>query len=127
MALERLPLVINGIDFSAAANRTAYEVEDEERTGDNGFLSLAGTIDIDLLRTAQNVYWPLNALWTDELAQLRQAVKSSIFVPVSYFDLDYNEARSGYFHGSFARFFVPYVTSRGRMVKDGSVLVLRMR
>ena len=117
MALERLPLVINGTDFSAMANRTAYEVEDEERTGDNAFMSQAGTEDMDLLRTVQNIYWPLNALWADELAQLRQAVKAYTYVPVQYFDIDNAQANTAYFHGSFQRFAMPYVTTRGRMVR----------
>lgn len=127
MSVLRIPLVINGIDFSEAANRTGYSIEYEERTGGNSFLSLAGTYDYDILARVPVINWPLNALKLDELQQLRTAALASVYVPVTYLDLDTAAMKSGYFHASFGRVTVPLITPDGYMIQDGSVLTLRGR
>ena len=126
MSKPRLPLGINGIDFSEAANRTGYTIRYEERTGPNGFLALSGDEDLDILARKPVITWPLNALWTDELAQLKTAINSSTFVPVSYFDTETNTTKSAYFHGTIGDEPVPLVDDRGYMTY-GLVLTLRAR
>lgn len=126
MARPRLPLVINGIDFSEAANRTGYSIQYEERMGDNGFLALSGDQELDILAYKPIITWPLNALWSDELAQLKTAIRSATFVPVSYFDTDTNQTKTAYFHGSISQESVPLVSSRGYML-SGMTLTLRAR
>lgn len=127
MSKPRIPIVINGIDFSLAMERTGWAVEYEERSGNNAFLSLAGTYDYDILALVPTIYCPLNALWGDEIKQLRSAALSSVYVPVYTLDLDSGEAINGYFHATFGRISVPLITQTGYMVKDGTVLTLRGR
>ena len=127
MSKPRIPMVINGINFSKAMQRTGWAVEYEERSGNNAFLSLAGTYDYDILAFVPTIYCPLNALWIDELKQLRTAALSSVFVPVNTLDLDTGAAITGYFHATFGRISVPLITSTGYMAQDGAVLTLRGR
>ena len=126
MAKPRLPLIINGVDFSEAANRTAYRIFYEERTGNNYFLALSGDEDLDILASKPIITWPLNALWSDEMAQLKTAINSSIYVPVSYFDTNTGTEQSGYFHGSISEEPIPLVSERGIMLY-GMTLTLRSR
>ena len=126
MARPRLPLVINGIDFSEAANRTGYSIYYEERTGQNTFLALSGDEDLDVLAKKPVITWPLNALWSDELAQLENAIDSSTYVPVSYFDTKSNMEQTAYFHGTIDRMPAQLVSERGTMFY-GMTLTLRAR
>lgn len=125
--VARIPLVISGIDFTEALNRTGYVIEYEERVGRNSFLSLAGTYDLDLLRYAVNIYWPLNALTLDEIRQLRAAALRAVYVPVNYLDLDEQELGFDYFHAVFGQINVPLITNTGMMIKDGALLTLKGR
>lgn len=126
MAQPRLPLVINGIDFSTAVNRTGYVVAYEERTGRNTFISLSGDEDLDILAKKPVITWPLNALWSDELAQLESAISASTYVPVSYFDAIANAEQTAYFHGIIDRAPAQLVSERGIMFYGG-ILTLRAR
>lgn len=126
MARPRLPLTISGIDFSQAANRTGYSVYYEERTGKNTFLALSGDEDLDVLASKPVITWPLNALWSDELSQLKQAIRASTYVPVSYFDTDTGTEQTAYFHGTIDREPARLVTERGIMFY-GATLTLRAR
>lgn len=126
MAQRRLPLVINGTDFSQAVNRTGYSVYYEERTGNNSFLALSGDEDLDILAYKPVITWPLNALWSDEMAQLKRAIRASTYVPVSYFDTDTGTEQTAYFHGTIDREPAQLVTERGIMFY-GATLTLRAR
>ena len=124
MALQRLPLVLSGYNFTEAANRTGYAVDRIERTGSNGFTSLAGTKTLDILKRAWVIRWPLNALWSDEIAQLLDVIESADYIPTKYFNLKTAAEATGYFHGTIGTCSVPFVTSAGIMVRDGAVLTL---
>lgn len=126
MAQRRLPLTINGIDFSQAVNRTGYSVYYEERTGRNAFLSLAGTEDLDILAKKPVITWSLNALWSDELSQLQNAIDASDYVPVSYFDTKSNTEQTAYFHGTISQQPAQLVAERGIMFY-GATLTLKAR
>ena len=124
MSIERLPLVIGGIDFTSGMNRTGYAVEWEERTGNNATTFLSGDRDLDILATKDRLLCPLNALWASEIAQLLQVLRSAEYLPTYYFRLYSGEAADGWFHGTVSRCSVPFVTSRGIMIKDGPVLTM---
>ena len=126
MPRPRLPLTINGIDFSEAVNRTGYSVYYEDRTGKNTFFALSGDEDLDVLVQKPVITWPLNALWSDELAQLQRAIYSSTYVPVSYFDTELNAEQTAYFHGTIDRQPARLVSERGVMFY-GATLTLRAR
>lgn len=127
MALTRLPLIISGIDYTEAANRTGYSITYEERTGPNGFTSLNGMKEIDLLRYVPIITWPLNALKVGELAQLQDAALQATYVPITYFDIHNNDKKTSYFHATFGTISVPLLTATGCWVKDGIALTLTGR
>ena len=123
---KRLPLTINGVDFTEAASRREYSITYEERTGPNGGQMLNGDLYIDLVARRPVITWPLNALWSDELAALQKAVYWSTYVPVTYFDTTANAVMTGWFHGSISEQKVGLISERGTMF-HGPTLTLRSR
>ena len=127
MALIRLPLVINGSDFSLAVQRLGYQVTYEDRQGENATFLLSGDEYLDVLTSRPIITWPLNMLWANELAALKAAIRSSIYVPVYYFDTDDGAGKIGYFHGTIGTESIGLIDSRGYAFRDGAVLTLRSR
>lgn len=127
MALIRLPLVINGSDFSLAVQRLGYQVTYEDRQGENATFLLSGDEYLDVLTSRPVITWPLNMLWADEMAALHSAIKSAIYVPVFYFDPDQGAGVIGYFHGTIGTESIGLIDSRGYAFRDGAVLTLRSR
>ena len=127
MALTRLPLVINGIDFTAAASRLAYQITYEDRTGDNSTMLKSGDEYLDVLTQRPVITWSLNMLWADELASLKAAIRASIYVPVYYFDTDIGAGKIGQFHGTIGVEQVGLIRPDAIAFRDGMVLTLRSR
>ena len=122
----RLPLAINGIDFSAAASRLAYTIVYNDRTGGNERLMLSGDRYFDILDRRPTIVWELNALWADELAALHAAINAADVVPVLYYDTATNAPMTGYFHGTIGTQVLGLYNSRGMMF-HGPVLTLESR
>lgn len=128
MALARLPLVINGVDFSMAASRLRYHVTYEDRAGENATYLKNGDEYLDIITARPVITWALNALWSNELAALKVAIRGAVYVPVYYFDTETNAGATGYFHGSLGTEQVGLIRSANEiMFKDGLVLTLRSR
>ena len=127
MALTRLPLVINGTDFSRQAQRLQYSVVYEDRTGENVTLMLNGDEYLDILTKRPVITWALNMLWSDELAALHAAIDAAIYVPVYYFDTVQGAAKIGYFHGTIGQTRAALLRSDATAFADGAVLTLRSR
>ena len=127
MARERLPLIINGVDFSRQASRLAYSVTYEERMGNNSTLLLSGDEYLDMLTDRPIITWELNMLWLDELQALRQAIRAAIYVPVYCLDIDSGAPVIGQFHGSIATVTAALVQPSRTGFADGAVLTLRSR
>lgn len=126
MAIQRLPLTINGVDFTAAASRTEYSIYFEERTGENEVMMLNGDIYPDVIDKRPVIVWPLNSMWSDELATLFTAIGDAQYVTVSYFNTRTNSTGTGVFMASISEQSVPVVNDRGKLV-TGMVLTLRSR
>ena len=127
MALTRLPLVINGTDFSRQVQRLQYAVTYEDRMGENTTNLLNGDEYLDVLTKRPVIVWPLNMLWADELAALHAAIDAAIYVPVYYFDTVQGKAKIGYFHGSIGQTRAALVRDDATAFADGAVLTLRSR
>ena len=127
MALTRLPLIINGTDFSRQVERLGYQVVYEDRTGENTTLALSGDEYLDVLTSRPIITWPLNMLWSDEMAALRSAIKSAIYVPVYYFDPDQGAGVINCFHGSIGQATVGLIRTNQIAWQNGAVLTLRSR
>jgi len=124
--MMRLTLVINGVDFSTAANRTGYSIEYEARTGNNAVMMLNGDEYPDIIDTRPVISWPLNSLWSDELAALYSAIGDGQYVLVSYFDTKQNTVTNGAFVASISSQRAGIINARGTMF-TGMTLVLRAR
>lgn len=127
MAQTRLPLVINGTDFSRQADRLQYAVIYEDRTGENTTYLKNGDEYLDIIAKRPVITWPLNMLWADELAALHAAIDAAIYVPVYYFDTVLGAAKIGYFHGTIGETRAALVRESATAFADGAVLTLRSR
>lgn len=123
---RRLPLIISGVDFGEAASRREYEVTYEERTGSNAGMMLNGDMELDIMARRPVITWPLNALWSDELATLQQTINRSDYVEVTYFDTATGAQATGWFHGTIGGQKVGLISERGIMF-HGPTLTLRSR
>lgn len=124
--LQRLPLTINGTDFSAAVSRTEYSIIYEDREGENAVQMLNGDEYPDIIDQRPVITWPLNAMWASELAQLFTAVGTGQYVPVTYFDARTNSVKTGTFRGTISQSGVGIIDDRGKLVY-GMTLTLRSR
>lgn len=122
----RLPLVINGVDFSEAASRREYQIVYEERSGDAGGLMLNGDMTLDIRAKRPVITWPLNALWLDELQKLYAAINAADYVAVSYLDTATGQTVEGLFHGTIGVQKVGLISARGIMF-HGPTLTLRSK
>lgn len=75
--MDRLPLIINGADFTADAKRFGYSITYEKRTGRNGGMMLDGSIEEDVIAWKAAVVWRLNDLTADRIAALNTAITSA--------------------------------------------------
>lgn len=124
--MQRLPLIINGVDFSTAASRLEYQIEYEDRVGENTTMMLNGDEYPDVLDRRPIITWQLNALWSDELAALYAAIGDGQYVPVLYFDTRTNAEQVGVFRASISRQQIGMINARGKMF-HGPTLTLRSR
>ena len=127
MAIARLPLVINGVDFSQAVKRLQYTITYEDRTGENATSLKNGDEYIDLIAKRPMITWPLCMLWDDEMAALDAAIDAATYVPVYYFDRKQRRAMIRYFHGLIGETRVGLIRSDEYAYADGPILTLRSR
>lgn len=130
--ITRLPLIINGTDFSDAAQRLGYSIEYEDRVGTSPIMMLNGDLYPDIIDRRAVIKWPLNMLWRDELANLHRALSNlnpyvPAYVPVTYFDTWRGWEQRRYFMGSIGPQVPGINNARGLAFQSGSVLTLRER
>lgn len=127
MARARLPLVINGTNYTEIANRTGYEIEYTDRIGENAFMALSADQYPDILARRPTIYWPLNYLTGEEMAQLMGDVYAADQVQVYYQSVRDNAPTWGWFHGTIGRVPIVIVRSTGLLIRDGVTLTLESR
>lgn len=124
--MQKMPLKINGVDFSALTARLGYSVVYEDRTA--GKMTMQnGDEYIDLIARKPVLKWPLNSLTDAELASLHAAINAATYVEVTYFDTAAGAVKTAYFHatisdqevgairgGEHYRFRAPTLTMRAR-------------
>ena len=98
--MTKMPLTINGVDFSAMTERLGYSVVYENRTGQNSMTMLNGDEYLDVIVRKPVLTWPLNSLTDAELHQLLTAIHAAVYVPVSFFDTETQSVLTAYFHGT---------------------------
>lgn len=125
MSLQKMPLVINGVDFSPLTERLGYSIVYEERTGENTRTMLNGDEYIDLIVRKPVLTWRLDSLTAPQLASLHSAIAPN-YVTVTYYDTASAALKTAYFHGAISeqevgvirgtyyRFRAPTLTLRAR-------------
>lgn len=107
----RLPLYINAIDFSKAAQKYGYSVYYEDRVGPNSGNMLSGDSTYDLLDRRAVITWILNDLQSATLSQL-MTVCNDKYVSVTFFDPRIDKDRTSV--------FAPTITGLGiNMLQSG--------
>ena len=91
-----LPIVIDGVDFSALTNSKSYKVSYIRREGANSGVMLDGSRTVDTLARKAVIVWELNALTSNQLAAILSAC-SADYVEVTYFDTKTGAARTATF------------------------------
>lgn len=131
--MQKMPLTINGTDFSALTERLGYSISYEDVKGGNGMTMQNGDEYQDIINRRPVLTWRLDSLTNEQLAALHAAINAAVYVSVTYFDTAANQNKTGYFHGTISaqevgvirgaayyRFKAPTLTMRGR---SGSVVI----
>lgn len=126
MALQKMPLTINGVDFSALTERCGYSIVYEARQGGNSMTMLNGDQYTDIITRRPVLTWRLDSLTNTQLALLLTAVHAAPYVEVEYFDTESNSVKTAVMTGSvsgqevgvlrsdYYRFRAPTLTMRAR-------------
>lgn len=114
--MERLPYIVDGVDFSAYVNRWQYTVGFDFREGSNGGLMLDGALTRDLLAIKARVTVTVNDQRGPELAALLTAVLKNE-VSLQFFDPRANETRTGTFKPTVEAVSIPPVPGSSRWGK----------
>ena len=116
----RLPLTINGTDFSALANKYEYEVGYTTRTGPNGGVMLDGTKVVDIIAYKAVITWPLNDMRDTDLASIQSACQTAE-VTVTFWDTLTNAQRTSTFLPTFSAQKIGILRSTGKWWKGISL------
>lgn len=116
----RLPLTINGVDFSELANKYEYEVGYITRTGSNGGVMLDGTRVVDIIAYKASITWPLNDLRDTDLAAIQTACQTPE-VTVTFWDTLANAQRTSVFIPVFSTQKIGILRSTGKWWKGISL------
>ena len=95
--MQKMPLKINGVDFSAMTARLGYSVTYETRMGGNTMTMMNGDVYQDLITRRPVLTWPLNSLNGSELARLHAAINAAPYVEIEYQDTATNSVKTGLF------------------------------
>lgn len=124
--MQKMPLKINGVDFSPLTERLGYSVTYEERTGGNTMTMQNGDEYIDLIVRKPVLTWPLNSLTDAQLARLHAAINAAIYVEVTYFDTATAATKTALFHGAISVQEVGVIRASGYRFK-GPTLTMTAR
>lgn len=113
----RLPLTINGTDFSELASRCEYTVGYNVRTGSNGGMMLNGEMTVDILAYKAVITWPLNDMTAADLAAIQTAVLTD-YVSVLYWDTKTNASRQAVFMPKISSAKIGILRTSGKWWKD---------
>lgn len=125
--MQKMPLIINGVNFSAMTARLGYTIRYEDRMGGNSMTMANGDYYPDVLTRRPVLVWPLNALTGAELAQLHAAINAAVQVPVTYQDTETNATKTAYFHGTIGDQEVGVIRNGGYYRYRGTTLTMKAR
>ena len=127
MALQKMPLKINGTDFSALTERCGYSIVYEDRKGGNSVTMMNGDEYQDVIVRKPVLTWRLDSLTMNQLQSLHAAINASIYVQVYYFDTATKSNKTAYFHGTISDQEVGVIRSGGYYRFKAPTLTMRAR
>ncbi len=119
----RLPIVIDGVDFTPYTMKNGYRVQYIRREGVNSGLMLDGSTTIDVLAFKAVIEWDLTAMTSAQFSNVCNAcIKNE--VTVTFFDPKTNAERTAVFFPTLGQ--ANYAFSRHNLhyFRDGAVLTL---
>lgn len=125
--MQKMPLEINGVDFSALTARLGYTVAYEDRTGGNSMTMQNGDEYLDVITRRPVLTWPLNSLTGAELASLHAAINAGVYVWVLYYDTATGDTAEGWFHGTISEQTVGVLRTGGYYRFRAPTLTMRSR
>lgn len=127
MSMEKMPLSINGTDFSHLTERLGYSIVYEDVKGGNGMTMTSGDEYQDIIARRPVPTWRLDSLTMTELAALHAACNAAIYVPVTFYDTFSASVKSGYAHCTISAQEVGVIRSGGYYRFRAPTLSMRMR
>ena len=100
--MQKMPLMINGVDFSPLTERLGYVIKYEDRTGGNSMTMQNGDQYIDVIVRKPVLSWRLDSLTMTELASLHAAINAAVYVEVTYYDTATASEQTAWFHGTIS-------------------------
>lgn len=125
--MEKMPLKINGVDFSRLTERLGYTIVYEDREGGNSTMMQNGDEYLDVIVRKPSLVWRLDSLTMTDLASLHAAINAAVYVPVSYFDTATNTIKTAMFHGSISEQEVGVIRPNGYYRFRAPTLTMRAR
>lgn len=127
MALQKMPLKINGTDFSALTERCGYTIVYEDRKGGNTVMMMNGDEYQDVIVRKPILTWRLDSLTMTQLQSLHAAINASVYVQVYYYDTATKSNKTAYFHGTISEQEVGVIRSGGYYRFKAPTLTMRAR
>lgn len=125
--MQKMPLTINGVDFSRLTERLGYIIVYEDREGGNTIMMQNGDEHLDVIARKPALSWRLDSLTMTDLAALHAAIDAAVYVPVSYFDTRSNSVKTAMFHGTISEQEVGAIRAGGYYRFRAPVLTMRAR
>lgn len=125
--MQKMPLTINGVDFSAMTERLGYSIAYEDRKGGNSMTMQNGDEYQDIITRKPNLTWRLDSLTMTELALLHTAINAAVYVETSYYDTATASVLTAYFHGVISSQEIGVIRAGGYYRFRAPVLTMRAR
>ena len=129
----RLPITIDGVDFSTLTDRNKYVVTYKPREGSNSGIMLNGDKTFDVLVDDQDnpvykptISWKLNALTLSQLSAIQNATAKPE-VTVSYLDTRAAAENTAVFHPTLGAANFAFARHGLYYFKDGSDLTMEAK
>ena len=100
--MTKMPLTINGTDFSQLTERLGYSISYEDVVGGNSMTMQNGDRFQDGITRKPVLSWRLDSLTMTQLASLHAAINAAWYVSVVYYDTSEAATKTAYFHGTIS-------------------------
>ena len=127
MAVPKMTLKINGVDFSPLTERLGYSIVYEDRLGGNTTVMMNGDEYQDVIVRKPVLTWRLDSLTKADLRRLHLAINAAVYVQVSYYDAVGSATKTAYFHGTISTQEIGLMGPGGHLRFRAPILTMRAR